>query len=275
MFPGIDGFHWDTGHVVFLGAFFCVLLLVASTLLRAALRSLRDATPARVEKVRWHSDFADLALDERCCRHEVTGEIASRTCRNEFDCRGCTEHPKFLAAHGAAQPSRTTAEVGGILLPLDRFYHRGHTWARLESDGAYTIGLDELAEAAIGQPDSVDLPAAGSQVFVNGTAWTVRKGEDTVRILSPVDGEVLESGVDDGECRLRVRPAAGFRATHLLAGNEAVRWFRREFERLQAALGDPSVGSALADGGELVADLEKAYPKTDWQAVRGAMFLEP
>jgi hypothetical protein len=32
---------------------------------------------------------------------------------------------------------------------------------------------------------------------------------------------------------------------------------------------------SLADGGVPVADIAAAYPKTDWDAVCGEMFLEP
>ena len=32
MFPGIDGFHWSFGHVLFLGLFFAIALTIAGTL---------------------------------------------------------------------------------------------------------------------------------------------------------------------------------------------------------------------------------------------------
>ncbi len=38
---------------------------------------------------------------------------------------------------------------------------------------------------------------------------------------------------------------------------------------------DSGMGAALADGGALVEDLEVAYPKADWQGIRGGVFLEP
>jgi Glycine cleavage H-protein len=275
MFPGVDGFAWDAGHIIFLGAFFAVLLVLAAALLWAALRSYRDESTGRVEKIRWHADFAELSPAGRRCRHELTGEIESRQCPNEFDCRVCRQHPQFVAEHGSPQPSHSALGIGGLRLPLDRLYHRGHAWAKLERDGTYTIGPDELAQAVVGRADVIELPARGSRVFANGTGWIVRKGADTLRVLSPIDGEVLETNGTCGEWRMRVKPPQGAKTTHLLAGSEAVAWFRREFERLQGALGDPAVGVVLADGGLLVDDLEAAYPKVDWDAVRGGVFLEP
>ena len=34
MLPWIYGFHWNLGHIIFLGAFYCVLTAVAVTLMR-------------------------------------------------------------------------------------------------------------------------------------------------------------------------------------------------------------------------------------------------
>ena len=39
MFPGIDGFHWTVGHVLFLSLFFVVALTIATTVLSAVLRT--------------------------------------------------------------------------------------------------------------------------------------------------------------------------------------------------------------------------------------------
>src|ERR1017187_2316956 len=195
MFPGVDGFRWDAGHVIFLGAFFAVVAVVAGTLLTTLLRSLRGRAPQREQAIRWHIDFAELPAVDRACRHELTGEVRSRVCPNEFDCRICQEHPKFARV----KPPGPMAEVDlhsvvcGIPAPLDRLYHRGHTWAKAEPGGTYTIGLDELGLRLIGPPDSVDLPRRGSPVFVNGAAWTVHKDGDSFRVLSPVSGDVVEA----------------------------------------------------------------------------------
>ncbi len=43
-------------------------------------------------------------------------------------------------------------------------------------------------------PDAVELPPPGTQLKANGTAFRVRKRGADVRVLSPVDGEVVETG---------------------------------------------------------------------------------
>jgi hypothetical protein len=40
-----------------------------------------------------------------------------------------------------------------------------------ESDGAVTVGLDDLGSRLLAKPDSVALPPAGARVEINGTAF--------------------------------------------------------------------------------------------------------
>jgi hypothetical protein len=161
--------------------------------------------------------------------------------------------------------------------PADRFYHRGHTWVRPEADGTVTIGLDDLGARLLGTPDEVILPEPGAGLRVNGTAFRVRRREADVRILSPVDGEVVETGGAGRPFFLRVKPpAAAADLRHLLRGAEVRPWLMREMERLQFALAMEGASvPSLADGGVPVEDIAAAYPQTDWDAVCGEMFLEP
>ena len=273
MLPWNYGFRLDTGHIVFLGAFYTVLVIVATTLVNAAIRSHRDLRLRKVERIRWQTDFHDLPARDRVCRHVLTGELPSRECPHSFDCRQCETHPKLTQHRPAA--SGEEEEIFGMAFPLDRLYHRGHTWARRESDGTVTVGLDELGRRLLGRPDSLSLPPVGSPVEVNGTAFRIRKRDADVRVLSPVDGEVVETGRPDRGWYLRVRPPAtgelAFR--HLLRGAEIRPWLMREMERLQLTLSAEGA-PMLADGGVLVPDISASYPKADWDAICGEMFLD-
>lgn len=275
MLPWNYGFHLDTGHIVFLGAFYIVLVIVVTTLVSAAIRSHRDLQARKVERIRWHSDFHDLPARDRVCRHVLTGEFQSRECPHSFDCRECETHAKLIERHSIAAGDQEE-EIFGMAFPLDRMYHRGHAWVHREHDGTVTVGLDELGRRLFGKPDHVVLPPQGSQVEVNGTAFRICKRDADVRVLSPVDGEVIETGGADCPWYLKVRPAASdelaFR--HLLRGAEIRPWLMRELERLHLALTAEGAAPTLADGGVPVDDISKAYPKADWDAVCGEMFLE-
>lgn len=256
-------------HTIFMTIFFSVLTVVACTVVFALWRSMRSMPKA--EEIRWHADFHDLPPADRACRHVLTGEFRHRECPNAFDCRGCQTHAQMPKAQPA---SDSDEEIYGMPFPLDRFYHRGHTWARKEGDGTVTIGLDELGKRLIGAPDAVDLPAEGVRVHANGTAFRVKKREADVRVLSPVDGEVIATGGPEQGWYLKLRPASEDFA-HLLRDSEVRPWIMREIERLQLALTAEGAQASLADGGVPVADIPAGYPKADWDAVCGEMFLQP
>jgi len=276
MLPWNYGFSWDAGHIIFLGAFYTVLVVMATTVISAALRSRRSLRGDEAEKIRWHSDFHDLPARDRVCRHVLTGEFKRRECPNSFDCRLCEMHGKWIERHPVKLAEEEEEDLFGMDFPLDRYYHRGHTWARLEDDGTVTIGLDDLGRRLLGEPESLDLPIPGDRLSVNGTAFHVGKRGARVRVLSPVDGEVIGVGGSDG-WYVRIKPDStdekAFR--HLLRGSEVRPWLMREMERLQLALSaEGEAAPSLADGGVPVADISASYPQSDWDAVCGRMFLE-
>ncbi len=276
MFPWVYGFTWDAGSIVFLGAFFTVLAVLVATLMKATLRAVNDVKLERTECIRWKSDFHDLPAAAKKCRHEFTGEFAHRTCDNNFDCRDCATHAKLMSEHPLVVPENAEDVVYGFTMPLDRMYHRGHTWVRREEDGSFTIGLDDFASRLIGVPEQIELPPAGTRLRVNGTAWNVKKQGAAVRILSPVEGEVIEAGDPQRGWFLRVKPLEEKpNLRNLLRGAEIRPWMLREMERFQGLLATEGAGIALADGGVPVNDFSKAYPRADWDTVMGEMLLEP
>lgn len=274
MFPWVNGFKWDAGHVIFLGAFYTVVMIVLATVVRALVRSRHHVRVEKVEAFRWKQDFHDLPARDRRCRHELNGEVDSRLCENGFDCRSCAKHPEFVQA-AAARADLPKGELFGFPMPLDRLYHRGHTWVRKEKDGTLSVGLDELGARLIGKPERLDLPELGQHLNANATAWSAARNGATVRVLAPIEGTVLATGGPDQGWYLKLRPDGPQPDTrHLLRDGEAVRWMSRELDRLQL-LATHGACPALADGGALVEDLGAALPKNEWAAVCGEMLLEP
>jgi glycine cleavage system H protein len=224
MLPGVDGFRWSAGHLIFLGAFFSVATVIVSTTAYAVARVVKAFRSQKVESIRWKVDFEDLPAKARFCRHELTGEVLGRTCRNGFDCGNCETHQ---SSERSRQPE-----------PVTRMYHRGHTWIRREPDGTFLVGLDELASKQIGQPEKIELPEVGTELRMNGTAARVVKSPAEVRILSPVAGEVIETGKTENDWLFRLKPAAPTETRHLLRGDEVSPWLLRETERLEPFAGD-------------------------------------
>jgi Glycine cleavage H-protein len=260
-------------RIVFMTAFYSVLTIIAGTLVAALVRSRRALVKNQVDDIRWHSDFHDLPQTDRVCRHVLTGEFRSRECPNAFDCRRCETHARLLAKN-PLPAADGEEEIFGMSFPLDRFYHRGHTWARLANDGTVEIGLDDLGRRLLGRPDAIELPVPGADIHVNGECFRIRKRDADVRILAPIDGEVLETGGPGADWYLRVRPAS-MNFLHLLRQSEVRPWLLRELERLQLALTAEGAAPTLADGGVPVEDIAASYPRANWDAVCGEMFLEP
>ena len=73
MLPGIHGFHWEAGHLTFVGLFITVFLTLAATCGLALLRSRLDFRRERADEIVWRHDFHDLPAGERKCRHELQG----------------------------------------------------------------------------------------------------------------------------------------------------------------------------------------------------------
>ena len=274
MFPWSPEFVWDATHVVFFGALYSVLAAVAGSLALAVWRARRDARDGRAAAIAWHGAFEELPRSARACRHQLTGEAPGRTCENGFDCRRCAEHP-HLEALRPLTAAADGAEHVGFDLPLDRLYHRGHTWVQPERDGTVTVGLDDFARRLVGTPERVERPQPGTRLEVNGPAARLRAHGNEVRVLSPVDGTVLETRGEGADLTLRVDVGGFADLRYLLSGAEARAWALRELERLQRALGPGELGAALADGGELVDDVGAALPRDRYDALLGEMLLEP
>jgi hypothetical protein len=274
MFPWSPEFVWDVPHALFFGALYSVVATIAATLAVAAVRSARDARQGLSESIVWHADFEDLPASARGCRHQLTGEAPGRLCEKGFDCRGCREHRDFVAARQATGTPVPAPPRFGFEVPADRYYHRGHTWARPQADGTVLVGVDEIGARLVGPAGEVELPATGTTVHANGPLARVVSRGRAARLLSPVDGTVVGVRHDGVRFTLRIDPGPVLDVRHLLSGEEARVWALRELERLQAACGGPT-GAALADGGELVEDVGAEVPAERLDSLLGDVFLEP
>lgn len=273
MFPWSSEFVWDAGHIAFFGAFYSVVLAIGAVLGLSLLRARADARAGRASGIAWHAAFGDLPSRDRACRHQITGEAPGRTCENAFECGTCAAHASLTALRPAV-PAAGGTSVGGLDLPLDRLYHRGHTFAKPEPDGTITVGLDDLGRRLVGVPEAIALPVPGTRLAQNGPAFSFRARGSEVRVLSPLDGVVVGTEGAGASVLLHVDPGGPLDTRHLLAGGEVGPWALRELERLQGVLGARQVGPVLADGGELLTDLGPALPPARVDAVLGAMFLD-
>jgi hypothetical protein len=243
-------------------------------LVLAARRALVRVRHGRVPGAAWRAEFAALPSAVRTCRHQITGEAPGRLCEKAFDCRRCVEHELLEAKRGRPAAHALEAFLGRGFDPSRRFYHRGHTWLRLEKNGTATIGLDGMARRLLGIPETIELAQPGSRLETHGTLGRVRTRGIRVRLLSPIDGTVVDLRGSGLGFKLRVRPDEILDIRHLLAGPEAKVWSLRELERVERALRPVGAVAALADGGDLVADIGAVLPRGRYGALLGETFLE-
>ncbi len=272
MFPGIDGFHWAFGHVLFLTLFFAVVLTISATIASAVMKTVNDFRSHKAAELCWKSHFSKVPDSSKRCRHELAGRVISRTCDNNFDCRTCKNY-----SHFAVLPASGNAHPCGLDFPDDRLYHRGHTWVKTVEDGNLLVGLDSLAECLIGDPDSVRMPDLGDEIEANQTAWRIRKNGAEISVRAPIEGTILEVGGPGKGWYLKMRPRSDLNdrvaLRHLLRGPEVRGWISREMERLQIQLRTPDSAPALADGGVLLPHLMDSILEADWDAVLSDTFL--
>ena len=176
----------------------------------------------------------------------------------------------------------------GLGLATDVALAPGHVWARLSGAEA-SVGVDDLAQAALGPVDAVDLPAVGQRVQAGDPVFRLHHGERELNGRAPLTGTVV--AVNEG---LRAEPGhvnvspftrgwvlkmdaekLGRERHGLRRGTAARELFRREVDRLLGLVAAAEGRPALADGGEVVSGLHHHIDDRTWSHVRKAMFAEP
>lgn len=173
-----------------------------------------------------------------------------------------------------------------FLLPAELYYHRGHTWARPEADNVVTIGVDDFAQKLVGKPSTIELPHAGALVAQGDAALGLSVGPRSVRVLSPVDGEVV--AVNDELARspdlinrdpygagwlLKVRvPKPTANLKNLLSGKLARQWMEQTTEQLRLRLSG-ELGTVLQDGGLPVTGFARLMAEDRWDRLAAEFLL--
>ncbi|MEZ4386422.1 MAG: hypothetical protein R3D98_02355 [Candidatus Krumholzibacteriia bacterium] len=277
MIPSAYEFHWDLGHLVFLGIFYTVVLVVAASVALAVRRWRRDLRQRRAAAIAWQETFHDLPDDRRRCRHDLDGADAGRLCDHGFDCGTCARHRACVdpAGHAAGAAVGDAPAPTGLGVSEDRLYHRGHTWVEPRADGTFAVGCDDLLLRCLGRPDHLEPPRVGSRLELGDPLASVQRGRCRTRILTPLAGTVVAVGSLEHGWLCHLRPDGPAPAVaHLLRGREAAVWMLRELESLQRSLSADPAQPVLADGGVPVDDLMQAYPDADWDGIWGRVCLD-
>jgi glycine cleavage system H lipoate-binding protein len=186
-----------------------------------------------------------------------------------------------LTLTGVREPSS-----GWFRLERNRFYHAGHSWALPSESEIVTVGVDDFAQKLLGSPSAVTLPSPGTPVRQGEVAFTLLVDSRPIDVLSPIDGEVVETNDDvvatpdlinrDPYGRgwlVNVKPTrlkANLRS--LLEGDLAQAWMEKTRAALQRRVyGD--LGVVMQDGGFPETGIAPRIAGDDWDNLVKDFFL--
>lgn len=171
-------------------------------------------------------------------------------------------------------------------VPEGLHFHRGHAWAVPDGEGVFRVGIDDFAQRLVGKPDEMELPRVGTLVEQGVPGWSLRFDGESVPVLSPLAGEVVETNpavVEDPEllCAdpygrgwlIRVRaPAPEAALKNLFSGRLARAWMDDTTERLSGMMG-PSLGPVLHDGGIPLSGFARQIAPGGWRRIAEELLL--
>jgi CheY-like chemotaxis protein len=78
-------------------------------------------------------------------------------------------------------------------VPGGAFVSPGHAWAQIEAAGQVCVGLDDFGRKVVQRIERVELPANGTRVRRGDVLFVLRRGDQQLRVRTPISGEVVQS----------------------------------------------------------------------------------
>ncbi len=235
---------------------------------------------AEGKQISWQDAMRKRPDIHRTCRHSLTHRIERRTCSFNYNCDRC-DFDQFFEDVWNAKTKSTPFEmqtVKGFDVPMDYFFHNGHTWARIESGGYIRIGLDDFALKLLGKADALDLPLMGNELDHNRVGWGLTRQDNHAEVLSPVGGVIVETNskvrenpeianrepYGDGWLFLVRTPNIKKSVQKLMGDTEGLNWMNSEVSQLEGMI-EEVAGPLAADGGYLQGDIYGNLKALGWK----------
>jgi len=81
--------------------------------------------------------------------------------------------------------------MADVQVPQEYAFHPGHTWVHNEGHQNARVGVDAFASDLFGEIDAVEVTELNRWVRQGQRLCTLKHGQDTVDLLSPVEGVVI------------------------------------------------------------------------------------
>ena len=170
--------------------------------------------------------------------------------------------------------------------PEDIYYHRGHTWVKLEAGNTMKIGLDDFTQQVMGDIEGIAVPSPGGELSQGEVAWRVRHGKRKLNQLAPVGGTVVEvneklqkdptlanrSPYEEGWI-LKVR-AKGLNKEMpaLMDTFQFKAHFDQDKAKLISSFNDHALGAVYGDGGEVIKGAATNLDEKTWKKLVTELF---
>ena len=190
----------------------------------------------------------------------------------------------YLRTHGQVQP-KAEVWVGppapriereyGFAIPQGYSFHPGHTWVMSEGGENTRVGIDSFAANLVGKIDRIDAISPNRWVRQGQRLVTIKNGEQSIDLMSPVEGVVTAINRDlvndpslasrspykDGWVAVIKSPDFAINQKNLIQGQMVAPWMQNNVTRLNAMV--TQVSPALAqDGGQPITGvLERVAPE--------------
>ncbi len=239
--------------------------------------------------VSWKDKLRARSQTRRPCIHHMKRRIEFRPCTHDYRCGDC-EFDQFFQdqylVHAVVTPVDVW-DVKGFRFPQGYYFHRGHTWVKVEEGAQVRIGMDDFALRLFGPLDCVESPLVGCEVAQGRGEISIARGQNKAKIRSPVSGVVTavnpprrgrgRTANEDPYSTGWVMRVHAKRLRHdlkYLMLNEETRVFMDgEVDRLYAAIEDTG-GPLSTDGGTLGHDIYGSMPQLGWDTL-SRLFLSP
>jgi len=218
---------------------------------------------------------------DKKCRHMLSGRVAYKYCIHNYDCATCAYHQLMEEESISLDVSHVEKEyAGGFSLAQRYYYHRGHTWARIEYGGRVRLGLDDFAMRLLGPMDTPDLPALGTTVHQGQPAIGLARAALKAEALCPMEGIVVARNPNLREKSITNKDPYGegwlmiieptklkMNLKNLIFGKESTAWMEDESSRLAALVSEETDYKLAATGGRAVNDIYGQMPELGWDTL--------
>lgn len=182
----------------------------------------------------------------------------------------------------ASESLSTTLPLSRIfrMMPRGIFLQPSFTWSKILDSGDLAIGIQPVLIGLIGAPDEVVLAEPGENMPEGNVLLTLRKGNKSLQVRSPVSGTVEfvnpqigkdTTPLDVSRNWLYILKSVDVAAEvpRWLIEKRAEQWIKEKYRQIRnffiQLAPDTQVGATLADGGDIPLGILDKFDNTVWQ----------